>query len=44
MRFGWWGTTAWAEPGSVHRCNEHTKLQGRRPFRGAGPSVFLRRE
>jgi hypothetical protein len=44
MRFGWWGTMAWAEPGSAHRCNEHTKLQGRRPFRGAGPRVFLWRE
>ena len=40
MRFGWWGTTAWAEPGSVLRCNEGTKVQGRPPSRGAGPMVF----
>jgi len=40
MRFGWWGTTAWAEPGLVHRCNEATTVQGRRPSRGAGPVVL----
>ncbi len=40
MQFGWWGTTAWAEPGSVPQCNEATRVEDRRPQRGAGPTVL----
>src|ERR1043165_8675873 len=39
----WWDTTAWEEPGLVHRCNGVEKVQGQRPSRGAGPVVLHRR-
>ena len=44
MRFGWWGTTAWAEPGSVHRCNEATKVQAGAPLGEPALLFFMRRK
>ena len=47
MRSGWWGTTAWAEQGSVPRCSDVTKPQKYKAGAPLGePALwfFMRRE
>ena len=44
MRFGWWGTTAWAEPGSVLRCNEAKNCRAGAPLGEPALWLFMWRE